>query len=119
MTNFVAATNLLDMLDGEMSAAEKNDCHYYDILGDISIAMVEYRIAHQLNQKQLAELLGVSQTMVSKYESGSYNISVKALNDLCFKLGLSLSVALSAQPVQSSIITSEMNNPSNPDMSVA
>ena len=64
----------------------------YTILGDISVALVEYRTKHGLSQTQLAERLDVTQAMVSKYESGEYNISICALVHLCAALGLSLKV---------------------------
>ena len=41
-----------------------------------------------LNQKQMAELLGVTQGMVSKYESGEYNFTIGTLNEICGKIGL-------------------------------
>ena len=64
------------------------DDRYYETLDNISIAIVNYRIAHHLSQQQLADYLRISQAMVSKYESGDYNISWKALFDLFDKLAI-------------------------------
>lgn len=61
---------------------------YYEMLDNISIAVVEYRVSHNLSQQQLAAQIGVSQAMVSKYESGDYNISLKALVELFDKLSI-------------------------------
>lgn len=41
-----------------------------------------------LSQKQFAEKIGVSQGMISKWESGEYNFTINTLNDICEKLGL-------------------------------
>lgn len=111
--NFVDAFAAIDDIFGELTPEEKIEARYYDILNNISIALVEYRIKHNLNQKQLSEKLGVAQSMISKYESGDYNISIKALNELCGKLGFSLDVKLNipeeAVPAESPAM-SDMNN---------
>lgn len=67
---------------------------YYEMLDSISIAVVDYRAAHGLSQRQLAEQLGVSQAMVSKYESGDYNISLKALIELFDKLSIEMDIRI-------------------------
>ena len=65
---------------------------YYEILNNISIAVVDYRVKHGFSQKQLAEMLDVSQAMVSKYESGDYNISLKSLVSLLDKLNIRMNI---------------------------
>lgn len=47
------------------------------------------RIALNMDQKQFAKHMHVSQGMVSRWESGSYNFSVSTLVSICEKLGLS------------------------------
>ena len=111
--NFVDAFAAIDDIFGELTPEEKIEARYYDILGDISIALVEYRIKHNLNQKQLSENLGVAQSMVSKYESGDYNISIKALNDLCGKLGFSLDVKLNAPEDVTPAVSPSMSDMNN------
>ena len=61
---------------------------FYDTLGKISIELVNYRIRNGLSQADLARMLGVTQAMVSKYESGEYNISLKAVIELLTKIGI-------------------------------
>lgn len=41
-----------------------------------------------MNQKQFASFMGVSQAMVSKWESGEYNFTINTLNEICSRLGL-------------------------------
>ena len=106
---FVDAFAAINEIFGELTPEERIEERYYDILNNISIALVEYRIKHNLNQKQLSEKLGVAQSMVSKYESGDYNISIKSLNELCGKLGFSLNVNIS--------IPEETENTDSPDVS--
>ena len=58
-----------------------------DILYDISMKIFEFRIKNNLTQKQLAEKLGITQSMVSKLESGQYNPTVEQLWRISKKLG--------------------------------
>ncbi|HHU72181.1 MAG TPA: helix-turn-helix transcriptional regulator [Clostridiales bacterium] len=46
------------------------------------------RISLGMNQKQFAKMMGVSQGMVSKWESGEYNFTLTTLIDICSKLDL-------------------------------
>lgn len=41
-----------------------------------------------MSQKEFATYMGVSQSMVSKWESREYNFTTKALNEICKKLNL-------------------------------
>ncbi|MFV9567119.1 helix-turn-helix domain-containing protein [Thermoanaerobacter mathranii] len=58
-----------------------------DILYDISMKIFEFRVKNNWTQKQLAEKLGITQSMVSKLESGQYNPTVEQLWKISKKLG--------------------------------
>lgn len=58
-----------------------------DILYDISMKIFEFRVKNNWTQKQLAEKLGITQSMVSKLESGQYNPTVEQLWRISKKLG--------------------------------
>ena len=90
--NMINAFDALDRICGSVPYTAEE--HYYEILDEVSIALVDYRIAHNLSQKQLADVLGISQAMVSKYESGDYNISLKALIELFAKLSIPLNISI-------------------------
>ncbi|MBR3741202.1 MAG: helix-turn-helix transcriptional regulator [Clostridia bacterium] len=81
------------------------DVSMSDMIDEFSLLLFSYRQEHQMTQGQLAAKLDMSQAMVSSYESGSRNISLKTLSEIAAKLGRS--VSLSFTPVQVSI-------PSNP-----
>lgn len=63
-----------------------------DILVDIAVKIIQYRIKNNLSQKELAQKLGISQAMVSKLESGDYNPTVKMLYEIAKKLGFELEI---------------------------
>jgi len=41
-----------------------------------------------MTQKEFARFMGVSQGMVSKWESREYNFTITSLNDICDRIGL-------------------------------
>ena len=87
-------------------------------LSEISSTIVKNRISLEMTQEDFAEFLGVSQSMVSKWESEDYNFSIKGLAQIAEKLDLDLKVRLYKKKVrnisnnirQYSVISSEENN---------
>ena len=78
---------------------EKNDSFWQEmeiesILVGIASQFINYRLDHHLSQKDLARKLDISQSMVSKLESGEYNPSVRLLAEIAQKLGWKLSLKL-------------------------
>jgi transcriptional regulator with XRE-family HTH domain len=57
-------------------------------LAQISSKIERRRIEMGMTQKEFADFMGVTQGMVSKWESREYNFTVKTLNDICAKIGL-------------------------------
>ena len=57
-------------------------------------ALISSRIEKSMNQSQFAKFMGVSQAMVSKWESGDYNFTVEAIARICDKHGLVASLEL-------------------------
>lgn len=67
---------------------------YYQALNRIAAVIAGYRYNQRLTQTDLAKQLGVTQAMVSKYESGEYNFSLKTLFELFDKLKLRFSLSI-------------------------
>ncbi len=65
-----------------------------DALSDIAVELVNYRISNNLDQKDMARILNVSQPMISKYESGAYNFTIKTLFEIAYKLGLDIDFSI-------------------------
>lgn len=66
-----------------------------DILVDIACEFINYRVANNMTQKELAERLNMTQAMVSKLESGEYNPTVKMLFEIAEKLSWNFSIQFS------------------------
>lgn len=66
-------------------------------LAKISSVILSNRLERGMNQKQFAEFVGVSQGMISKWESGEYNFTVETLANICEKLNLDFDVNLSSR----------------------
>lgn len=58
------------------------------------------RIEMGLDQKEFAKLLGVSQGMVSRWESGTYNFTITTLVNICEKLRLSFKPQITTKEVE-------------------
>ena len=61
-------------------------------LARISAKIERCRLELGMTQKEFADFMGVTQGMVSKWESREYNFTIRSLNDICHKLDLFLSM---------------------------
>lgn len=66
-------------------------------LAKISAKIERCRLDLGMTQKEFAEYMGVTQGMVSRWESREYNFTIRSLNEICEKLGLSMSVGIENQ----------------------
>lgn len=89
------AWETIDLLTGD-DASERDTL--YDIYYKISIALFDYREKHKLSQKKLAEILGVTQPMVAKLESGDYNYTVEQLWKISNKLNFTFTIDFEMAP---------------------
>ena len=106
--------------------ADKNTKEMFeldDMLYQISMKIFDYRIANGWTQKQLAQKLGIKQSMVSKLESGVYNPTVELLWKISKKLNWSFKVILEDKEEMTNIWDSaelnvdDINNTTNNDNS--
>lgn len=63
-------------------------------LARISATIERKRLDKGMTQKEFATFMGVTQGMVSKWESRDYNFTIRSLNEICEKLELDLCVEL-------------------------
>lgn len=60
----------------------------------ISMSIFKHRKEMKMTQKQFAEMMGVSQGMVSKWESAEYNFTIETLSQIAEKLHMVFEIDL-------------------------
>lgn len=65
-------------------------------LARISAKIELARLDRGMTQKEFADFMGVTQGMVSKWESREYNFTIKSLNEICEKLGLECDININS-----------------------
>ncbi len=63
-------------------------------LAKISAKIERCRLEFGMTQKEFADYMGVTQGMVSKWESREYNFTIRSLNEIAEKLGVYVSVSM-------------------------
>lgn len=58
---------------------------YYDLLREIANFTIKYRKANSITNKELADELGITTSLISRIESGNKNVSIKTLSKLLAK----------------------------------
>lgn len=86
-----ATQEFFDLMNSYLS---KSDIYEAQTIGRIVAELVRYRTENNLSQKELAKELGVTQGMVSRWESGDYNFTIKKVCQLCEKLGLTMELKM-------------------------
>ena len=69
-------------------------------LAKISAKIERCRLSLRMTQKEFVDYMGVTQAMVSKWESREYNFTIRSLNEVCQKLGLSLSMEIETPSIK-------------------
>lgn len=77
--------SLFELLSESLSNAEIKTA---SVISDISFAILKERIKKNMSQSEFAKFMGVSQGMVSKWESGDYNFTIKSISEIFDKLDL-------------------------------
>jgi len=87
MMKLKGVKEFLQKIQAKSNSALNN---YYDINYNISKFFIDFRVNNKMTQGQLAKKLNVSQAMVSKYENGEYNFTLKKLCEISEILEVSL-----------------------------
>lgn len=75
--------------------------------GSIAAMVANKRRKLNMNQKEFAKMLGVSQSMISKWENLEYSFTISSLLELMDKLGVNVEILLDGRAITSS----PQNNP--------
>lgn len=99
LSNQLGLNDLLQLFEDNVTVS---DIIASNVLGSISASIVEKRLQYNMTQKEFASHMCVSQGMVSKWEGGDYNFTIKTLADIAEKLDMDLTVKLVSdkKPIQ-------------------
>ncbi len=78
-----------------------SDIKSADVLSKIATAIILKRIELGMSQKDFAKYLGISQGMVSRWENGDYNFTIKTICKVFEKLNLDFDFQIQKDPVRS------------------
>lgn len=70
----------------------KSDIYAASVIAKVSAFIINYRNRTRMTQKEFANFMGVSQSMISKWESAEYNYSVESIAQIAEKLGYTFDV---------------------------
>jgi transcriptional regulator with XRE-family HTH domain len=73
-------------------------------LAKISAKIERCRLEKGMTQKEFADYMGVTQGMVSKWESREYNFTIKTLNEICYKLNITMDINMDKPCIQNDYI---------------
>lgn len=93
---------LLSALTDSISTEDLLLAHF---TSDIAVAISTKRVELGMTQKEFAEMLGKTQAIVSKWENGDANFTLKTLVEIAEKLDLELNVSLKSQSAPARYMT--------------
>ena len=77
-----------EMFDFLSNYISKSDVYAAKAISKVSMFIYKYRKELNMSQKAFAEMMGVSQGMVSKWESAEYNFTIENIANIAEKLGV-------------------------------
>lgn len=84
--------NMNDFMAQLEDCLEDSDINFSDLSTQVSLKITDARLKLGMNQKQFAEHLGVSQSMISRWESETYNFTLKTICEILDKLDIKVSL---------------------------
>lgn len=70
----------------------KSDIYSARAIAKISAFILKYRKEANMSQKSFAEMMGVTQSMVSKWESANYNFTIENIAQISEKLNVTFDI---------------------------
>lgn len=86
------STSNKEMFDLMSKYISKSDVYAASAIAKISMSIFSYRKNLKLSQKEFAKLMGVSQGMVSKWESAEYNFTIENIAQIAEKMHMTFNL---------------------------
>ena len=83
-----------DLLEMFSEVLDPEDVLTSKLMAQISSAITSERLRLQMSQEKFAEYIGVAQSLVSRWEHGNYNFSIKKLSEIAVKLNLDVNLSI-------------------------
>ena len=83
-----------EMLDLLSEYALRSDIYAAKAIAKISMSIFNQRKELKMTQKQFAKMMGVSQGMVSKWESAEYNFTIETIAQIAERLHMVFEIEL-------------------------
>ncbi|MDR2572676.1 MAG: helix-turn-helix domain-containing protein [Oscillospiraceae bacterium] len=73
-----------------------------NIISEVSTQLMSKRLDLRMTQDEFAKHIGISQSLLSKYENGTENLTAKSIGDILGRLGLT--VELKCMPIMTDMV---------------
>ena len=70
------------------------------LMAQISSSITSERLRLRMSQEKFAEHIGVAQSLVSRWEHGNYNFSIRKLSEIAVKLNLDVNLSIKPHAVK-------------------
>lgn len=81
------------MIDLMAQYLSKEDIYAGQAIASVSAFVLKERTRLGMSQKEFAKKMGVTQGMISKWESAEYNFTIETIAQICAKLGHSFDIS--------------------------
>ncbi len=100
--------NTKEMYEFISNYISKSDIYAASVIAKISAFIINYRYKTGMTQKEFAKFMGVTQGMISKWESAEYNFSVESIAQIAEKLGVTVDITFT--PKQEYLANARINS---------
>ena len=106
-TKLRTMSDLLELFEDSLKPSDLVEAR---AISQVTGTIIKERKRLGLDQKEFAEKLGVSQSLVSRWENGNSNITIKSLAEIAAKLDMCLDIKIKRKIEIVQIDKFEMNN---------
>ena len=83
-----------DLLEMFSDVLDPADVLTSKLMAQISSAITGERLRLRMSQEKFADHIGVAQSLVSRWEHGNYNFSIRKLSEIAVKLNLDVNLSI-------------------------
>ena len=103
MNSNAEPAKLEDLLALFEDVVQPEDIMYTKIISQASRYITKERLRLNMSQKEFADHIHAKQSLVSRWESGKYNFSLKKLAEICVALDMDLHIYMTPRHAQKNI----------------